>query len=350
MSRRHMWDTLFGIDSILQLPFVRTLKTVMDEAKRSIFEAENNEEIEKHDQLKHIPANDFHADLGLPNVDQSNNMSTLSPSDEKNSAEKVILSEANKTQNSTCAVINREDSLSENFHSSPLKAPINDLRKKLLVLDLNGLLADIVSPPPKNYEADINISRRAVFKRPFCVDFLRFCFERFEVGVWSSRNKKNVERVVDFLMGDMKHKLLFCWDQSHCTATRLSTLENKHKALVFKELRRIWERDDPNLPWKKGDYHETNTLLLDDSPYKALLNPPYTAIFPCSYTFRDKSDNSLGAGGDLRIYLEGLVQAENVQTFVGQHPFGQSAITERSESWDYYLLAINSVPHFPSTI
>lgn len=26
----------------------------------------------------------------------------------------------------------------------------------------------------------------AVFKRPFVEDFMKFCFERFEVGIWSS--------------------------------------------------------------------------------------------------------------------------------------------------------------------
>lgn len=62
-------------------------------------------------------------------------------------------------------------------------------------------------------------------------------------------------------------------DMFHSTQTGFKTLENTHKPLVCKELRRIWENDDPNLPWKKGDYNESNTLLLDDSPYKALLNP-----------------------------------------------------------------------------
>lgn len=26
----------------------------------------------------------------------------------------------------------------------------------------------------------------SVYKRPFCDDFVKFCFERFEVGIWSS--------------------------------------------------------------------------------------------------------------------------------------------------------------------
>lgn len=65
----------------------------------------------------------------------------------------------------------------------------------------------------------------------------------------------------------------FFQDLSHCTATKFKTLKDKHKPIVFKELRKIWEKHDPNLPWEKGYYNESNTLLLDDSPYKALLNP-----------------------------------------------------------------------------
>lgn len=94
--------------------------------------------------------------------------------------------------------------------------PSSVSRRKLLVLDLNGLLADIASPLA-GCKADINIGRRAsesqkiflfltfchqyylkvtyfslqcsVFKRPFCEEFLKFCFDKFEVGIWSSRKK-----------------------------------------------------------------------------------------------------------------------------------------------------------------
>lgn len=67
--------------------------------------------------------------------------------------------------------------------------------------------------------------------------------------------------------------ILFSQDRSHCTPTKFKTLEDKHKPVVLKELRKIWEKHDPSLPWKEGDYNQSNTLLLDDSPYKALLNP-----------------------------------------------------------------------------
>ncbi|WZZ12052.1 hypothetical protein YC2023_105141 [Brassica napus] len=224
------------------------------------------------------------------------------------------------------------------------EASVVTRRKKLLVLDLNGLLADIVSPLA-DCKADINIGRRAIFKRPFCEEFLKFCFDKFEVGIWSSRKKNNVDRITEFLLGDMKRKLLFCWDMSYCATTTLGSLENRHKYVVFKDLNQLWEKHDSRLPWQKGDYNETNTVLLDDSPYKALLNPPYTAIFPHSYSHQNKSDTSLGNGGDLRLHLEKLVEAENVQDFIKKNPFGQEAITEASETWEFYREATRMHTH-----
>ncbi|KAL8130283.1 hypothetical protein V2J09_019438 [Rumex salicifolius] len=209
-------------------------------------------------------------------------------------------------------------------------------RKKLLILDVNGLLADIVAYPERQYMPDAWISMKAVFKRPFCTDFLEFCFENFEVGVWSSRNRKNVDSAVDFLMGDKKKKLIFCWDQSHCTDTGYRTVEDRNKPLFLKEIKKLWDKEDPSLPWEKGDYNESNTILMDDSPHKALRNPPYTGVFPYPYLYKDNRDNLLARKGKLRLYLERLVKADNVQKFVSENRFGQRPITKSDVSWPYY--------------
>ncbi|GAB4860889.1 hypothetical protein Ancab_036050 [Ancistrocladus abbreviatus] len=316
-------------------------------------------------------------------------------------------------------------------------------RRKLLILDLNGLLADIVPYCSDRYTPNKTISSKAVFKRPFCDDFLQFCFERFDVGIWSSRTRKNVAALVDFLLGATKQKLLFCWggrsaspncrelallhspvfwvggglhrispaklqnwgwggecirtrwtyleaqdaaynghstcevrcermeihilhlhvmsgtlrwltaaclfplylcahDQSHCTKTGYSTMENKDKPLFLKELKKIWNKRGPDLRWVKGQYDESNTLLLDDTPYKALRNPPYTAIFPRPFVYKNVKDTSLGPGGDLRVYLERLAAAENVQVFVKENPFGQKPITRSNLSWNFYAKIIRA--------
>ncbi|PRQ53353.1 putative FCP1 domain, HAD-like domain-containing protein [Rosa chinensis] len=323
--------------------FVKIPETGMDTAKNI---SESSQVLKKRTRRRHRRKPNLMQNTGVVhNLPQEHGqvdtkyikrLSTLSLSDERGSDVLVISSGAVKTN---C----EEDIRSGISHGSIVRKPFRYTGKKLLILDINGLIADIVSPPPKGFASDIRIAGRAIFKRPYYLDFLKFCFERFEVGVWSSRSKKIVERVVDYLMGDLKHKLLFCWDLSHCTTTGFRTLENKHKTLVFKDLRRIWEEDDSGLPWEKGVYDESNTLLLDDSPYKALLNPAHTGVFPYPYTFHGGCDNALGPGGRLRTYLEKLAAAENLQEFVDQHPFGQRPITERSASWDFYLRVLDTV-------
>ncbi|KAI3503234.1 hypothetical protein L1887_31673 [Cichorium endivia] len=217
-----------------------------------------------------------------------------------------------------------------------MRTRVSKSRKKLLILDVNGLLADIINPPPKDCKSDKSISRRAIFKRPFLDDFLRFCFERFDVGIWSSRTRKILEPVVDYLLGDLKKKLLFLWDLSHCTNSSARSLENRHKFIVFKEIKKIWEKIEYY-------YDESNTLLLDDSPYKALLNPKHSGIFPLSYSYMDTNDNSLGPEGDLRVYLEGVGTTENVKMYVKQHPFGQNDIDEKSPHWAFYSRVLKDV-------
>ncbi|VAH46597.1 uncharacterized protein LOC119363908 [Triticum dicoccoides] len=222
---------------------------------------------------------------------------------------------------------------------SPGGSLVRFQRKKLLILDLNGLLADI-TPIHRNSRdsrlAHAKVRGKYVFIRPYHDDFLRFCFQNFELGVWSSRMKVNVDDVVDILMKDLRRHLLFCWDASHCTTTKCSTLENQRKPLVLKELKKLWNKEDPDLPWEQGEFSPSNTLLVDDSPYKALCNPPHTAIFPQPYSYHNRTDNSLGPGGDLRVYLENLAAADDVQRYVQEHPFGQPFITESDPNWDFY--------------
>ncbi|MED6149095.1 hypothetical protein PIB30_059181 [Stylosanthes scabra] len=184
----------------------------------------------------------------------------------------------------------------------------------------------------------------ALFKRPFYLDFLNFCFENFEVGIWSAGSRLYAETVVEYLLGDNKNKLLFCFNSTHCTRTSFSVLEATHRErLKFKDLRKIWDKQDPNLNFQKGCFNETNTLLIDDSPYHALLNPPHTVIMPDPFTHLHKDDNSLGDGGELKEYLKELANAENIPKFVEEHPFGQQPINETSPSWNYYQQAIQSL-------
>ncbi|KAG2631240.1 hypothetical protein PVAP13_2NG003400 [Panicum virgatum] len=131
-------------------------------------------------------------------------------------------------------------------------SPIRVQRKKLLILDLNGLLADINQDDRNSHLSHGKVRGKLVFKRPYCDDFLRFCISNFELGIWSSRLKANTDAVVDILMKDLKQHLLFCWDSSKCTATGHYTVENKNKPLVLKELNKLWNKEEPDLPRQQG--------------------------------------------------------------------------------------------------
>uniref|UniRef100_A0A0A9D386 Mitochondrial import inner membrane translocase subunit TIM50 n=1 Tax=Arundo donax TaxID=35708 RepID=A0A0A9D386_ARUDO len=63
-------------------------------------------------------------------------------------------------------------------------------KKKLLILDLNGLLADINQDYHNAHMADAKVRGKLVFRRPYCDDFLNFCAWNFELGIWSSRKKR----------------------------------------------------------------------------------------------------------------------------------------------------------------
>jgi len=56
---------------------------------------------------------------------------------------------------------------------------------------------------------------------------------------------------------------------------------------VLKELKELWSKEEADgLPWQQGEFSPSNTLLVDDSPYKALRNPviPPTSSFAPKHT------------------------------------------------------------------
>ncbi|XP_059462717.1 uncharacterized protein LOC132191645 [Corylus avellana] len=80
------------------------------------------------------------------------------------------------------------------------------------------------------------------------------------------------------IMKGLRSKLLFAWDQEECTDSGFKALENKRKPIFLKELKKLADN-------RRIQYSASNTLLIDDNPYKALLNPPHTSIFPIEYKF-----------------------------------------------------------------
>lgn len=211
-------------------------------------------------------------------------------------------------------------------------------RRLLLVLDLNGLLLDSFGRgddrPPALLGPVVKAGGKWIYERPGAQEFLRFCFSRFEVGVWSCAREENVHNyVAAVLPEDLQHRLLFVWGQSRCTDTgrRVPRREGEggaFKPLFLKELAVLWAA----FP----QYGMTNTIMLDDTPYKSLRNPTFTAVFPKPYSARAARDD----GWLLREAVPWLralsVSSDTVQSFVIRNPLGEPAIAPGHRDWDLF--------------
>ncbi|KAL0347113.1 UNVERIFIED_CONTAM: hypothetical protein Scaly_1727300 [Sesamum calycinum] len=115
-------------------------------------------------------------------------------------------------------VISDESSDDEKQPATDLDLPLDKLnlgpKKKLLVLCLGGLLVHRVHVRDKasvrGLRPDVIHGKFLVFKRPFCTEFLKFCFERFEVGLWSSAMNHNIGVVLTEITGGMGSKFFVC--------------------------------------------------------------------------------------------------------------------------------------------
>ncbi|XP_076884586.1 uncharacterized protein LOC143533810 [Bidens hawaiensis] len=138
----------------------------------------------------------------------------------------------------------------------------------------------------------------------------------------------NIGGVLTNVFGALESKLLFTWDQNQCIKTDFMFLDNQDKPVFLKELKSIWKKYN-------GEYSESNTLLISD-PVKSLLNPLNTSISPSNYDPENKEDDALGPNGEVRMFLDGLADAKDVQSYVKAHPIGDPAITSSHVDWDYY--------------
>lgn len=92
--------------------------------------------------------------------DHTSELSALSISD-GGDCEAVLATDVSKTKQASFTSDGNDIITLEAFTLSSLRTPVCNLRKKLLILDLNGLLVDVVSRPPKDFKADIRIGKQA---------------------------------------------------------------------------------------------------------------------------------------------------------------------------------------------
>eukprot|EP00628_Pelagophyceae_sp_CCMP2097_P007724 CAMPEP_0184108750 /NCGR_PEP_ID=MMETSP0974-20121125/16542_1 /TAXON_ID=483370 /ORGANISM="non described non described, Strain CCMP2097" /LENGTH=250 /DNA_ID=CAMNT_0026411785 /DNA_START=24 /DNA_END=773 /DNA_ORIENTATION=- len=110
-------------------------------------------------------------------------------------------------------------------------------KRPLLVLDLNGVLCDRGSFRDRNDRNGKGAPKRCAL-RPHALDFVSWCFEHFDVGVWSCGKRDNME----LWLFDGR-QVAFVWDQTHSTSLWPRTSHvSTEKPLFLKEIAKVWEQ------------------------------------------------------------------------------------------------------------
>ena len=87
--------------------------------------------------------------------------------------------------------------------------------RKLLVLDLDETLIYAAEEPMES-APDFIVGQYYVYRRPYLKEFLKFCFDNFEVAIWTSSTRNYAERIIENLV-DSKNEISFHWARDRCT-------------------------------------------------------------------------------------------------------------------------------------
>jgi hypothetical protein len=171
---------------------------------------------------------------------------------------------------------------------------VNVLRWLNVILDLNGILCSCVQKNTVTrrgsqqklfygegfvHSATIPtcVGPKAIYVRPSIATFVRRVSGFADITVWSSMMKSTTSQVVDYLF-HRNVKPVAVYGQESCDTIQVNNGE---------ELK--YPKSDKNIFLKTmnshlflGDasrYKENNTILIDDSPEKSILNNTGNAIF-----------------------------------------------------------------------
>lgn len=223
---------------------------------------------------------------------------------------------------------NTNQSVSSPAPKPPPMKRVSRLSPILLIFDYNGVLGRVYDsntvkiPTAKDLGVvaeRMNKSKLAMC-RPCIDEFLTWCFKHFHVAFWSTMAEHNVRILLTKVLKRHKDKFKFKWSQKECTDTRI---KHESKPIMLKQLQKVYEG------WP--EYTVDNTLLIDDSRYKGHSNEEDTMICPNSWDPETSVDGNY-LMGDLKPWLERLLEAESVRSFVRENRILNVFDTTESEA------------------
>jgi hypothetical protein len=168
----------------------------------------------------------------------------------------------------------------------PAQQPrVAPLSQYFLVMDVSGVLLVTYFGQIGKKKAPSHHTR----VREKLRDFLVLCVSNFTMVFWSSIKAENLERHFATLFSHAPELGKDClrFAQNWCDVSTYPDLDNEGRPFFLKRLAHLLG-DSMGLAGQGATTE--NTPLVDDSPYKNVLNDPYNVVHPLTFTyFKEKS-------------------------------------------------------------
>jgi hypothetical protein len=222
----------------------------------------------------------------------------------------------------------------------PARLPqVAPLSQYFLLMDINGvLLATYFGIIGKEKVNSMHTRVREKLK-----EFLVHCASNFNVVFWISMNTDNLERHFATIFSHAPELGKDCprFAQNWCDVSTYTDLDNVDRPFFLKRIARLLG-DSMGLGGRGATAE--NTLLVDDTPYKNVLNDPYNVIHPVTFTyFTEKSTKKRPyLTYQLWPFLKGLKESGlPVPVYYRQHSlFGSKRLFPGDEEYERYKTVI----------
>ena len=233
---------------------------------------------------------------------------------------------------------------------SPLRAVSRWLN---VVLDLNGILcvceeyrflpkiqAWNLESNPHSSSIPAKIGPKAVYVRPSCSTFLRAVSDFADITIWSSMREPTTRQICEYLLRGLRMPLHIL-GQDRCDRiyvmgrnNRITTMKVKgtHKDIFLKTLSKgMFTKFN-------GKFRKKNTIIIDDSPMKHILNNSENVLFPVSWSFDGAGQNDTFLMDKLLPWLRQLHQFEDVRVAARVlEKIGQPMLCDDPSNREYYV-------------
>lgn len=166
--------------------------------------------------------------------------------------------------------------------------------RKLLILDLDETLI-YATEEKLDRQQDFIVGQYFVYKRPFLESFLRFCFENFDVAIWTTATKSYAVEILKIIL-KKDQNLQFLWTRERCT---FAFDEEEHESIYVKKMHKI----------RRRGYKLESVIVIDDSPN--VWKSSYGNLVRINRFEGDENDKELRI---LPLYLEQLKDKENIRS------------------------------------